>query len=185
MAIYIALLRGINVGGKNKIKMDDLKRILTESGLKQVQTYIQSGNVLFESDETEAKLRQHIEQQIETAFGFPISVVLRTEQELQAVAAKCPFTKEQIAAADAASDTESLYVAFLMDMPMDQDLERLSKYETDQEQYNVLGRDIYLLFSDSVRNSKLAVQIQKLSSPSTVRNWKTVNKLLSLSEEMK
>ncbi|HEY4391871.1 MAG TPA: DUF1697 domain-containing protein [Paenibacillus sp.] len=185
MAIYIALLRGINVGGKNKIKMADLKRILTESGLKRVQTYIQSGNVLFESDETEGVLRQHIEQQIETAFGFPISVVLRTEQELRAIAAKCPFTEEQIAAADAASDTESLYVAFLMDIPADQDLERLSKYETDQEQYHVLGRDIYLLFSDSVRNSKLAVQIQKLSSPSTVRNWKTFNKLLSLAEEVK
>lgn len=185
MAIYIALLRGINVGGKNKIKMADLKRILTESGLKRVQTYIQSGNVLFESDETEGVLRQHIEQQIETAFGFPISVVLRTEKELRAVTSECPFTKEQVAAVDAASDTESLYVAFLMDKPTDQDLERLRKYETDQEQYHILGRDIYLLFTDSVRNSKLATQMQKLSSPSTTRNWKTVSKLLSLINDMK
>jgi len=181
MAIYIALLRGINVGGKNKIKMADLKQALTESGLKRVQTYIQSGNVLFESDEPESALRQHIEQLINSTFGFPVNVVLRTEHELRAVAENCPFSEEQIAAAAANSDTETLYVAFLMDKPTDQDLERLSKYETEQEQYRVLGRDIYLLFSNSVRNSKLATQTQKLSSPSTTRNWKTVSKLLALS----
>ncbi|MGC1239930.1 MAG: DUF1697 domain-containing protein, partial [Chryseosolibacter sp.] len=90
MTIYIALLRGINVGGKNKIKMEDLREALGAMGLSRVQTYIQSGNILFESDEDEATLCHRIEQEVEKVFGLSIKVIIRASEELKKIAATCP-----------------------------------------------------------------------------------------------
>lgn len=183
--IYIALLRGINVGGKNKVKMADLKRTLEMmGGLSRVQTYIQSGNVLFESDEEQETLRQRIEQELVNAFGFAITVVVRTLKELQEMAAHCPFSDEEIAEADAASDAESLYVAFLLEEPLQEKVERLKQYQSEDDKYHIARREVYLLFRYSVRDSKLAINLHKLDVPVTVRNWKTVNKLLALGEAM-
>jgi uncharacterized protein (DUF1697 family) len=108
MSIFVALLRGVNVGGKNKIKMTDLKSMFEGIGLSRVKTYIQSGNVLFESDEKEEVLRQKLEQEIESTFGFAIKVVLRTSEELKKVAENCPFVKEEIAEAEATAEGEFL-----------------------------------------------------------------------------
>ncbi|WP_306293544.1 DUF1697 domain-containing protein [Paenibacillus sp. 32352] len=179
--IYIALLRGINVGGKNKVKMADLKKMMEQmDGISRVQTYIQSGNVLFESNEEHGSLRQRMERELENTFGFAITVVLRTLDELREVAAHCPFTEEEIAEADAASDAESLYVAFLLEEPLPEKLEKLKPYQTADDKYHAAGREIYLLFRYSVRDSKLATNLAKLEVPTTVRNWKTVSKLLAL-----
>ncbi|WP_308634887.1 DUF1697 domain-containing protein [Paenibacillus silvisoli] len=185
MTIHIALLRGINVGGKNKIKMADLRDALGTLGLSRVQTYIQSGNILFESEEGEAVLRERIEGLIEREFGLSIKVVMRTAEEMAAIVAGCPFTDEQIAAADASSEGECLYVSMLLDAPPADRVQKLETYATDVERFVIAGRDIYLLFSQSIRNSKLAVQADKLNVPSTVRNWNTVNKLLAMAQEMK
>ncbi|RRJ64390.1 DUF1697 domain-containing protein [Paenibacillus oralis] len=183
MTVYIALLRGINVGGKNMIKMADLKRSLTDNGLKEVQTYIQSGNVLFVSDEEEGALRVRIEQIIRQDLGLDVPVVLRTAAELEGAAAGCPFTAEEVSAAESTSAGECLYVAFLKGEPLTEALERFATvYANDKEQFRAAGREVYLLFSDSVRNSKLAANLQKLDESVTVRNWKTVNKLVSLAE---
>ncbi|MUG24318.1 DUF1697 domain-containing protein [Paenibacillus macerans] len=182
MTVYIVLLRGINVGGKNMIRMADLKRSLTDNGLKEVQTYIQSGNVLFVSDEEEEALRVRIEQIIRQDFGLDVPVVLRTSAELRGAAAGCPFTAEEISAAEAASAGECLYAVFLQGEPSAEALERFAVYANDKEQFRAAGREVYLLFSDSVRNSKLAANLQKLDESATVRNWKTVNKLVSLAE---
>ncbi|MGZ7441811.1 DUF1697 domain-containing protein [Paenibacillus sp. TH7-28] len=184
MTVYIALLRGINVGGKNKIKMADLKRSLTDNGLKEVQTYIQSGNVLFASDEGEGALAVRIEQIIRQDFGLDVPVVLRTAAELQGAAAGCPFTAEEVSAAESTAVGECLYVAFLPGEPSAEALERFAVYANDKEQFRTAGREVYLLFSDSVRNSKLAANLQKLDESVTVRNWKTVNKLVSLAEAL-
>ncbi|WP_036746396.1 DUF1697 domain-containing protein [Paenibacillus sp. UNC451MF] len=183
--IYIALLRGINVGGKNKVKMADLKQTLElMGGLSRVQTYIQSGNVLFEANEEEEPLRERIEHRLEAAFGFSITVVLRTFDELKRIAAHCPFSDEEVAEAEAASDAESLYVSFLLEEPLPEKAERLKGYQSENDMYHIVGREIYLLFRYSVRDSKLATNLHKLDVPATIRNWKTVNKLLALGTAM-
>jgi uncharacterized protein (DUF1697 family) len=185
MTIHVALLRGINVGGNNKIKMAELRTAMEAIGLARVQTYIQSGNILFESDEDEAALRQRIEQEIERAFGLSIKVITRTAEDLNNIIANCPFTDEQIAEAQASSEKECLYVSMLLEEPQPDRIEKLKEVKAQDEDYRIVGRNVYLLFGQSIRNSKLAVQADKLGVPATVRNWKTINKLVALSMEMK
>ena len=182
MAIYVALLRGINVGGKNKIKMADLKAAFEELGFSGVQTYIQSGNVLFESNEGEEALVKRIENKLEDAFGFPIPVILRTSVELEQLIAGCPFSEEEVREAEAASDAESLYVGLLTQPPAQERIESLSAYKSQTDKFSLIGRDVYLLFHDSIRNSKLAANRHKLKIPLTTRNWKTLNKLVQMAK---
>ncbi|MFD1178987.1 DUF1697 domain-containing protein [Paenibacillus puldeungensis] len=184
MTIYIALLRGINVGGKNMIKMAELKRTLMNSGLHEVQTYIQSGNVLFQSDEGEESLRFCIEQAILTDFGFPVTVVLRTAEEMKQIADTCPFSPAEISAAEATATGECLHIAFLSKEPSQESVQKLGGYKNQNEDFRIIGREIYMLFSDSIRNSKLANHLPKLDVPATARNWKTLMKLVSLAEAM-
>ncbi|MFD3257974.1 DUF1697 domain-containing protein [Paenibacillus lentus] len=183
--IYIALLRGINVGGKNIIKMAELRRIFEEElGLARVQTYIQSGNVLFESDEEEAVLCKRIEQGIESAFAISVSVILRTASELRSVAAGCPFTELEIAKAAESSTGETLYVSILQKALPAEQVDKLHATDFGEDKYIIKGKEIYLLFSNSSRNSKLSGRLDKLGVPATVRNFKTLNKLIHLANEM-
>lgn len=185
MTIYIALLRGINVGGKNIIKMAELKRTFEAMGLSRVQTYIQSGNVLFEANEEEEQLRKRIENGIESGFGFSVAVILRTSEELKRIAANCPFSEESVAAAEASAEGESLYVSLLLEEPSREKNEWLRDFRSENgDEHRMEGREIFLLFRHSIRNSKLANNLQKLDVPSTVRNWKTINKLVALANAM-
>lgn len=184
MIIYIALLRGINVGGKNMIKMAELKRSLEAIDLNQVQTYIQSGNVLFESNEDEETLKNKIEQKIVEDFGLSIPIVLRTSEELEQIIHNCPFSLADISKAEMQSEGESMYVALLAHNPLQEKMDLLSKYKSNDDAYQIEGREVYLLFSNSIRNSKLANNLQKLEVPVTVRNWKTMNKLVLLAKAM-
>jgi uncharacterized protein (DUF1697 family) len=177
MTIYIALLRGINVGGKNIIKMAELKKVFEGIGLCEVQTYIQSGNVLFKSDEGEKLLRKKIEYEIESVFGFSVAVVLRTAEELKEIISNCPFSKEEILEAESNSDAECLYVSLLTHIPSEEKANLLKTYKSENDEYGIIGREVFLLFRNSIRNSKLANNIQKLDAAATVRNWKTINKL--------
>jgi uncharacterized protein (DUF1697 family) len=180
MTIYIALLRGINVGGKNMIKMAGLKQMFEAMGLSRVQTYIQSGNVLFESNEDEKPLRKRIEHEIETVFGFTVSVILRTSEELNRIVANCPFSKEAVSEAEASAVGESLYVSLLLEEPSQEAIERLGNFRSENDQFLMDGREVYLLFRHSIRKSKLVNNLQKLDVPSTIRNWKTINELVVL-----
>lgn len=184
MAIYVALLRGINVGGKNRIKMADLKFAFEGIDLSRVQTYIQSGNVLFESDEDEGLLRKDIEDKLEAAFGFPIPVILRTAVELERIIENCPFSEEEVMEAEAASNAESLYVGVLLEPPSQEEIKQLSVYQSQTDKFSIIDRDVYLLFHYSIRNSKLANNLYKLNVVATTRNWKTINKLAQLAKEM-
>ncbi|MGO4374657.1 DUF1697 domain-containing protein [Paenibacillus sp. 2TAB19] len=183
MTIHVALLRGINVGGNNKMKMADLRAALADLGLANVQTYIQSGNILFESVEDEGVLRDRIEQQIQKVFGFSIKTIIRTADELRAIVAGLPFSDELMAEAEA-GEGESLYVTMLLSEPEPERVERLHTFETDEERFVIAGKDVYLLFKQSIRNSKLAAQVEKLGVLPTTRNWKTMNKLIALADEM-
>ena len=186
MMTYIALLRGINVGGNRIIKMAELKDALTALGLKDVKTYIQSGNVLFRLSEiadAEA-LQEKIEKEIKRVWGFEVPVVMRSVGELEQLIKSCPFTVDEVKQAELASGKESLYVAFMASTPSQERIDLLKPYESENESYQVIGREVYLLFRDSIRNSKIASNLQKLDASSTVRNWKTVNKLFELAREM-
>ncbi|WP_028401668.1 DUF1697 domain-containing protein [Ectobacillus panaciterrae] len=176
MAIYIALLRGINVSGHNKIKMAELKRTLETMGLSRVQTYIQSGNVLFESGEDPSSLRLRIEDGIRTAFGISITVVLRTAKELEQIIADCPYADVSLA------EGESVHVSVLTEEPPQKVVDLLSGSERDNDEYHIRGREIYFLFRQSILDSKLAKNLQKLGNTVTTRNWNTINKLAALAK---
>ncbi|WP_407272801.1 DUF1697 domain-containing protein [Radiobacillus sp. PE A8.2] len=183
MTIYIAFLRGINVGKKNRMKMADLRQRFENIGLHDVQTYIQSGNVIFESEEHEDELRNRIESEIDATFGAKIPVILRNSEELKALIRKCPFTDDQVRKAERSAVGESLYVSLLLHEPALEKVDDLHDYLFEDELYFLIGRDIYLLFGTSIRNSPLASKVDKLGVPSTVRNWKTLCKLVSLIDE--
>ncbi len=184
MTVYIAFLKGINVGGKNIIKMADLKQAFEAMGLCEVKTYIQSGNVLFKSNEEEQSLCDKIQQKLETVFGIVVNVVLRTSTELEQIALNCPFSKDEIIEAETLSKVESLYVALLAHIPLKEKIENIDVYRSESDKYHIVGRDVYLLFHHSIRNSKLANNLHKLDATTTVRNWKTLSKLAVLAKEM-
>ncbi len=185
MSIYIALLRGINVGAKHRMSMAELTQTLHEAGFANVRTYIQSGNVLFESDGEEAELREKMEQAIYKRFGFPVPVILRTSRELQAIVDHCPFTAEEIQAAEAASGVESLHVCMLLSAPTPESAEKLKSFPAGGDRFVVLGRDIYLLLQNGVHNSKLAAQVSKIAASVTMRNFKTMRQLALMANDMK
>ncbi len=180
-AVYIAFLRGINVGGKNKIKMADLKLIFEELGFTQVETYIQSGNVIFGSEQSAADVKAVIEQEIEKKFGFAVDVIIRTGEELVLIRKNCPFTEEEIKTAEELNqEGESFYIALLSEAPEAENLKKLEVYTGEADRYFIRSKDLYLLFHHSIRNSKLAVNLHKLKVANTVRNLKTMQKLLDM-----
>lgn len=186
MTIYVALLRGVNVGSKNRIKMVDLQKSLEAAGLGKVETYIRSGNLIFESSEEEEAVRLTIEETITQAFGLNISTVLRSADELAQLIQNCPFTEKEIHEAEAANtEGESLYIALLQKAPSKEKTETLNKYITADDAYRISNRDIYLLLKHSIRNSKLAGALDKLGVPLTVRNWNTIQKLDELAKARK
>lgn len=177
VATYVALLRGINVGGHRIIKMADLKGMFDAMGLAAAQTYIQSGNVVFRTAEPEQPLRQRIERQIEAVFGFPVTVTLRTADEMMRLIADCPF------APDALGEGESLYVALLADTPSPAGIERLLASNTAPDEWRVLGREAYLLYRQSMRVTQLTNNLleNRLGVAATSRNWRTITTLATMS----
>lgn len=183
MSTFIALLRGINVGGKNKIKMADLKCMCEEIGFTNVETYIQSGNVIFKSNENEEVLAEKIERGLEEKFGIKSSVILRTASELYQLKESCPFSEEELKEAEEKNtEGESFYVGFLTKAPEAEKIELLNAYKSERDNFVIKDRNVYLLLHHSIRNSKLANSLHKLDDTVTVRNWKTVNKLIEISK---
>ena len=173
---YLALLRGINVGGKNKILMKDLSAIFVEAGCKDVRTFIQSGNVIFNSSvKASARVAGLITAAIADSLGYKTPVVLRTMAELEDAVSNNPFLK-----AGAAED--SLHVLFLADLPEQGKVEALDPHRSPPDEYVVRGREVYLRLSNSAADTKLtnAYFDSKLTTTSTGRNWRTVTKLLEL-----
>ena len=174
----MALLRGINVGGHHIIKMADLKNLLETMGLDNIHTYIQSGNVVFESDREVNELRQQIQEQIETTYGFSVPVIIRTSQEWEQIIDNCPYSVETL------SEDESIHLSLLSDRPSQEALQRLSKFQNDVDQYDIQGKEIYLFMRQSFHHSKLPLQLQKLGVSCTIRNWKTTLKLASIAKSL-
>lgn len=182
MSIHIALLRGINVGGHNKIKMAELKSMFELMGFQRVQTYIQSGNVLFESEEDEETLRIRIEKEIEKVFSISLIAVIRTALEFEEIIKNCPFSETILSEKEASSKVETLYVSLMLESPAPEAIEQLSAFQNESDEFRIQGREVYLFFRNGVRNSKLANNLNKLNVPSTMRNWKTINKINELAK---
>ncbi|NUY80019.1 DUF1697 domain-containing protein [Flavobacterium sp. MAH-1] len=179
MKKHIALLRGINVSGQKLIKMEVLRKAMQELGLQDVSTYIQSGNILFQSDETNPKVLEHkISGKIMEAFGFDVSVIVVTPEDLETAVRENPF------AAKTTDDSTQPYIGFLSESPLAENHEILKATDFKGDEFAIIGKRIYLWYADSAANTKLnnAVIERKLKVVSTARNWKTVRKLIELSK---
>jgi uncharacterized protein (DUF1697 family) len=159
------------------IKMADLKDMLVGLHLSGIQTYIQSGNVIFESNEDESLLRGRIEKAIQERFGFSTTAVIRSAEELQKLISDLPFSPDAIKKAESSSPVEVLYVALLAYAPSPGAQKNLDPYKCKEEDYRIVGRDVFLLLPHGIRQSKIVSNLERLGVPATVRNWKTLRKL--------
>jgi uncharacterized protein (DUF1697 family) len=170
------MLRGINVGGNNMIKMETLRELVTGLGHVEVATYIQSGNVIFKSPVTRpSTVATDIEGQITKTLGMAITVILRTHEELAGVVRDGPFLK-------AGTDPATLYVIFLNDAPDPARLARLDPPQVSPDEFRVIGKEIHARYQSGYGRSKMTNTFfeGRLGVRGTARNWKTVTKLLEL-----
>ena len=181
MAVIISMLRGINVGGHNKIKMDALRALYESLKLQDAQTHVQSGNVIFRSDERDiARLTKRIEEGIERKFGFRPSVILRTVAEMKDVIARNPFAKRR------GIEPGKLLVSFLASDPGEEGREKVRQMKCDPEEMRIEGREIYIYFPNGAGRSKLpwAGLGKMLKTQGTGRNWNSVTKMLEMAEKL-
>jgi uncharacterized protein (DUF1697 family) len=170
---YVALLRGINVGGKTKVAMATLREVCASAGCENVATYIQSGNVVLDSARKAEDLRSSLEAVIAAEFGFAPAVMIRTAKEMVAVVDRNPF---------AGADEKTLHIAFLHAAPAAAARKCLSAIDCDPERLAVVRREIYLHLPNGMGRANLPVQMERCLRPTliTVRNWRTVTKLVAL-----
>ncbi len=178
-AKHVALLRGINVGGKRKLPMKSLAAMFTAAGCVDVETYIQTGNVVFGAPSSVAtRLPTTIAAAIEQRLGYSAPVVIRSEEELAAVVECNPFLNRGI-------DTAALHVAFLADVPDPACVAALDAKRSPGDSFIMRGRDIYLWLPNGVARTKLTNDYfdRTLKTTSTLRNWNTVLKLLEMTQQ--
>lgn len=170
---YVALLRGINVGRAHQLGMPRLTELLTGRGYGNVRTHLRSGNVVLDSELSEAGLAADLSGAIEQEFGFDVPVVVRTGKEIAAVVAGDPF-------ATVATDPARYLVTFLPEPPAPAAVDALPP--ADSGEYLVRGRELYLWLPDGIANTPLAAWKwdRLLGVPGTGRNWNTVRKLAEL-----
>ncbi|MCO6452544.1 MAG: DUF1697 domain-containing protein [Caldilineales bacterium] len=176
MSTHISLLRGINVSGQKKILMADLRALYKSLGLANVESYVQSGNVLFDSDEDAATLKQRIEAGIERVYDYHVDVVLRTPADFARVLANNPYLVTRNV------DTKQTYVIFLAQSP-DPDLaEALAVADGSDDEFTNAGEEIYLYLPGGAGRTKLTNNFfeRKLKLSATTRNWRTVEALYEM-----
>jgi len=175
MKRYIALLRGINVGGNRMLPMKELKALLEKAGCVDVRTYIQSGNVVFRSSVSDAaRLARRLSAAISASCGFEPRVLVLTCGEVESAAADNPFPEGTLIPA-------SLHLFFLAETPRKPDVKALETLRTGSERFVLKGRVLYLHTPDGFGISKLAARAEKLLGvEATARNWRTVTTLLEM-----
>ncbi len=178
---YVAFFRGINVGGKHTVKMADLKQLFLDNGFCGVRTYIQSGNVIFESGRDARALPGIISQAFARRFAFQAPVAVRSGAEIAAIMSALPFTDAEIARAEAANpDVAHVYV-YLSNNEIDPAAaEALRASATGDDRFAAGARELYLLCIQGVRDSKLAASLMRLDDTLTARNRKTMQNILKL-----
>jgi uncharacterized protein (DUF1697 family) len=173
---HVALLRGINVGGRNPLPMKDLARLFERTGCENVRTYIQSGNVIFEGPAQPRKVAEAVSAAIQKKFGYKIPVVLRTAPQLNEIIRGNPFLWK--------TDAKWLHVYFLADLPSSQAIATLDAARSTPDVFHVAGREIYLHLPNGMARTKLtnAYFDSKLATVCTARNWATILKLSEMME---
>jgi uncharacterized protein (DUF1697 family) len=179
MHTYIALLRGINVGGKNSLPMKDLTSIFEALGASNVKTYIQSGNVVFQSDSKDiSSFSKRLGTEIRERRGFEPHILIIAPSEVETAITNNPFR-------EAESEPKSLHIGFLAVAPENPDLNKLASLKKDSERFCLMGSIFYLHAPEGVGRSKLAASREKLLGvPMTDRNWNTVCKLKEIATHM-
>jgi uncharacterized protein (DUF1697 family) len=177
MPTYIVLLRGINVGGHARVKMDALRELFEGLGFEGVKTYVQSGNVIFRSAKSASGLAKKIEDKMLSAFGIAVSVIVRTPEEVRSAIRNNPFLKQKDI------DLSKLHVTFLSEAPEKAAWKRLDGLTSGRDQFRGSGREIYLYCPDGYGVSKLSNNAfeKLLSVRATTRNWNSVNKIYEMS----
>jgi uncharacterized protein (DUF1697 family) len=175
---FIGLLRGINVGGNNRLPMADLVKLLEKLGLRDIQTHIQSGNVIFRSERTNvSELAREISESIGQRHGFTPYVLLLSAKEFNAALAANPFPEAQ-------DEPKSLHLFFLNAAPKKPDLKLLEGVKTENEQFALKGKVFYLHAPDGIGRSKLAAKDWGWGVTMTARNWRTVSTLRDMAERI-
>lgn len=173
MSSYVALLRGINVGGKHSVAMADLRALAESLGYHDVRTLIQSGNLVFSSSERPEPVA--LSAALETAYGFVIPVVVRSAAEMAAVLEQNPFGE---------LDESKFHVGFMSERPSQDVVEALEGNVFLPERFEVVGTETYYFLPDGMARTKLPGYLdRRLKVPMTVRNWNTVNALVEMTKE--
>ena len=173
---YAALLRGVNVGGKNKLPMRELSTMFTDAGCTDVAHYIQSGNVVFRAPASVSeRIAAVIEERVQARFGFTPPVVVRTKRELASVVRENPFVAR-------GEDEAKLFVMFLAERPSASRVAALDPRRSQGDEFIVKGKDIFMCLGAGAAKTKLTNDYfdRTLATTSTSRNWRTVQKLLEL-----
>lgn len=174
------MLRAINVLGKRMIKMQDLVKLYQNLDLEDVQTYIQSGNVIFRTDDdcNAETLSARIEQAIHAAFGYTVAVLIRTPGELNAAIQLNPFLNAD------GSKKENIYITFLEDLPLPDDVDRIERLSFLPDRFVIKGMEVFIDCAGGYGTTKLSNTFfeNKLKVRATTRNLNTVRKLLELSK---
>jgi uncharacterized protein (DUF1697 family) len=181
MPAIVSMLRGVNVGGRNMIKMEALRALYASLKLRDPQTYVQSGNVVFHAEDRDlVKLADQIEKAIERSVGFRPSVILRTAAEMHEVVARNPFAQRS------GIEPNKLAVIFLARDPGHEARGRLLAIKTDPEELRIGGRELYVYYPNGVGRAKFsAAGIERaLKVAGTARNWNSVTKLLEMAEKL-
>ena len=178
MKTYIALFRGINVGGRNVLPMNELVSLLENIGVQNVKTYIQSGNIVFQSQETDASLlADTISAAIKKSRGFEPQVLLLELEEIEKAVEENPFP-------EAESEPKTLHFHFLASVPRNPNFDALERIKSERERFHLKDNVFYLHAPDGIGRSKLAANAEKVLGVSmTSRNWRTVCKVMDMAKE--
>jgi uncharacterized protein (DUF1697 family) len=179
MTRFVSLFRGINVGGNKSVRMDALKELHESLGLRRVETYIQSGNVVFTSEGTiPAQLSRQIEEAFEHKFGFLSNVMVRTADEFNVIIENNPFKDQPM------KETKWIVAMFLASSPISTALEDIQKTYSGPEEIHIIGQEVYIYYPEGIGRSKLTNTFleKKLKTLGTARNWNTVLRLQKMME---
>ncbi|MEP6896801.1 MAG: DUF1697 domain-containing protein [Chloroflexota bacterium] len=167
MTKYIAFLRAINVGGTKIIKMDDLRKMFESFGFDNVQTYIQSGNVIFESKDT-PNLEAKLEDQLALALGYRVEIFLRTMDEISKIVKQTRFEPKE---------ADTLHIVFLRGKPAKSLADKLKQYNSAADEFAVNGREVYNLRHDRDKSVFSNSFVEKIFGTATTRNITTLRKI--------
>ncbi|WP_299225775.1 DUF1697 domain-containing protein [uncultured Psychroserpens sp.] len=176
MNIFIVLLRGINVGGHKKVPMAELRELLIRTGFEGVRTYIQSGNIILRSSESKRNIEVKIQEAIKARFGFEVSAIAKTKNELLKVFDACPFSKEKKA---------SSYFVLFDKTPNRKLVDEVLKVTYEDEEFKIIKDCLYFYSSAGYGRTKFNMNTieKKLEVSATSRNYKTMAKLIAMSSE--